>query len=146
MAPKLGLGARESRGRSYRANTSGPRVLIFEEGLVRDELRIIPNRVVVVDRSAWYVGGLDTLEPVRRRLRREQRDQAFDRSPHPLRPRLVALKPFRMTDRFENRGPMFVGERRNRDVAVGRLKRLERVHRRRNSGVMGKISVTRRSV
>src|SRR5579862_1901846 len=61
MAPQLGFGARKSRGRSHSANASSPRMLVFEKRFVRDELRVGPNRVVVVDRPARHVRSLDPL-------------------------------------------------------------------------------------
>ena len=115
VPPQLGFGARESRRRSHPANPPGLGMLVFEKRFVRDELRIGPDSVEVVDRPAWNVGGLDTLEPICGRLRGKKSDEALDRSLHALGPRLVALEPFRMTDGFQNRRPMLVSQRRDRD-------------------------------
>ncbi len=71
MMLEFGMRARETGGRSHRAHAAGLRMFIFEESLVRDELRIVPDRIEVVDRTARHISRLDPFEPVGRRLRGE---------------------------------------------------------------------------
>jgi hypothetical protein len=69
MMLEFGERARETGGRSHRAHSASLGMFIFKESLVRDELRIAPDRVEVVDRAARHVSRLDPFEPIGRRLR-----------------------------------------------------------------------------
>src|ERR1700733_3747815 len=82
VAPQLRLGAGKSRGRAHCAHLPGLRMLILTEGFVRNELRIFPDSVEVVDRRARNVGLLDDLEPMRGRLGGKQLDDFPHRLTH----------------------------------------------------------------
>jgi hypothetical protein len=111
-----------------------PRMAHLDDHAALEHLRVGQHAVDAVDRRRRHVGALEALEPfpggARAKRRFDERHQhvavedpvAVGRESH------VAL-PFRMIDRAAEERPEFLGEDRDDQVAIARLKRRVRHHR-----------------